>query len=1026
MIKNVFENFRTFCETSGSPADRDTFAGELNYESGKFFYAVFITLVVWLPHISYDLGMHQYPVPAVAMRIAFSLLSAALIALRFTKILRYRPDMALMAIISYLYCASAIITASSGEYALAYIGGYTVVMILIVFAPFHLKFKITVTSLSIILFFIFGVLTGLDFLDDSIRYAVYKLVTAFIICMLFSFIQNSLRYNTWEQRQKLKEMVAQNEKNLATISSLAGKAEAASKSKSEFLANMSHEIRTPMNSIMGFAELALDNAVSPQVKEYLGKITDSTKWLLHIINNILDISKIESSKMELEKIPFDLHGIFSRCQSVILPDVNEKGLDLRVYTEPQAGKKLLGDPIRLYQALMNLLSNAVKFTDSGTVRMSAAIRNSGDDSMTVYFEVKDSGIGMTTEQIKRIFEPFMQADSSTTRNYGGTGLGLPITKNIVEMMGGKLSVESAPGEGSRFSFELTFETMDAPETAPDNAEADMLEKPHFDGLVLVCDDNQMNQQLICDHLARVGLQSVVVENGKTCVDLVEERMQKGQKPFDLIFMDIFMPVMDGVEAASRIAGLRTGTPIVAVTANIMTSELEKYKKNGISDCVGKPFTSQELWRCLLKHLAPVSVSVVNKADYTQNNDLLRKKLRIHFVKNNQAKFMDIAGAIETGNIKFAHRLVHNLKCNAGMIGKAELQSSAADVEYVLNDGTIPTAAQMISLETELNVVLDEFKPLIDESDALIGPENRDAELIKNSVLIVDDENSNIIALTHILSPDYTVYAVNNGQDAITAANKYQPDVILLDIVMPEMDGHDVISVLKNSEKTHNIPIVFITGLCTHNDEEKGLALGAVDYICKPFDPAIVKLRVYNQVKILNQFHTIERLSLRDQLTELFNRRGFDGRINMEWIRAIRKNAVISILMIDVDWFKKYNDTYGHQQGDLVLQTVALLLTQSLNRPGDVAARWGGEEFVVLLPNTDLAGALKIAERIRVNVGKTVIPCADGAETKITVSIGVNTQAPANDSPLESFISQADRALYEAKEAGRNRVCHSNC
>jgi len=1025
IFKNVFVSFRTFCEASGDDSTRETFSGELNYESGKYFYAVFITLTVWLPHISYDLSMHKYPVPAVSIRIAFSLLSAAVIALRFTKVLKYRPDIALMTIVSYLYCASALITATSGESVLSYIGGYTYVMILMVFTPFPLKFKIIVTPLSIIIFFVSGALTGLNFQDNSIRYAVDDLVMAFVISMLFSYIQNTLRYNTWEQRQKLKEMVAQNEKNLSTISSLASKAEAASKSKSEFLANMSHEIRTPMNSIMGFAELALENAITPQAREYLGKITDSTKWLLHIINDILDISKIEAGKMELEHIPFDLQGIFARCQSVILPGVNEKGLDLRVYAEPPIGKRLLGDPVRLYQALINLLSNAVKFTSSGTVKMSSAIRNSDDGSLTVYFEVKDSGIGMTPEQIEKIFEPFMQADSSTTRNYGGTGLGLPIAKNILEMMGGKLSVESAPGVGSRFSFELTFETIDTPDITPDIAEADILEKPRFDGLVLVCEDNHLNQQLICDHLARVGLRSVVAENGKAGAEMVWERMQKGQKPFDMIFMDMFMPVMDGVEAASRIAELGTGTPIVAVTANVMTGELEKYKKNGISACVGKPFTSQEMWRCLLKYLTPVSVSVVKEDDQKRDNDFLRKKLRINFVRNNQAKFGEITGAIDAGDIKLAHRLAHNLKGNAGLIGKAGLQNSAAVVEGLLKDGTIPAAVQMRSLETELNAVLDEFKPLLYEPAAQTGPENQNVESRKkNSVLIVDDENSNIMALKHILGRDYTVYAVNNGQDAITAAEKYPPDVILLDIIMPEMDGYDVISALKSSEKTQNIPVIFVTGLCDADDEEKGLALGAVDYISKPFSPAIVRLRVYNQVKMLNQFNTIERLSMRDQLTELFNRRGFDSRMNMEWIRAMRKNTEISILMIDVDRFKLYNDTYGHQQGDVVLQTVALIVTQSLNRPGDVAARWGGEEFVVLLPNTDQAGALNIAERIRVNVGKTVIPCADGTETKVAVSIGVNTQAPEKDSPLESFISKADMALYEAKKTGRNKVCQA--
>jgi diguanylate cyclase (GGDEF)-like protein len=295
------------------------------------------------------------------------------------------------------------------------------------------------------------------------------------------------------------------------------------------------------------------------------------------------------------------------------------------------------------------------------------------------------------------------------------------------------------------------------------------------------------------------------------------------------------------------------------------------------------------------------------------------------------------------------------------------------------------------------------------------------DIKKNSVLIVDDENSNILALTHILSPYYTIYAAKSGQKAVEAADKYLPDVILLDIVMPEMDGYAVISALKNSEKTLGIPVIFITGLRDAEDEERGLVLGAADYISKPFSPAIVRLRVTNQIKILNQYHIIEQISMIDQLTSIPNRRGFDSRMDMEWVRSIRENTLISILVIDVDKFKDYNDTYGHQRGDEVLKAVADATTRSLDRPGDFAARWGGEEFVVLLPNTDSSGALTIAERIRVAISETIIVTEDGADTSVTVSVGVKTQAPGLDSSRESFISEADKALYQAKETGRNRV-----
>ena len=506
-------------------------------------------------------------------------------------------------------------------------------------------------------------------------------------------------------------------------------AEGANKAKSAFLANMSHEIRTPMNSIVGFSELALDGYIPTNTRNYLSHIQESAKDLLQIINDILDISKIESGKMETEHIPFDLHGVLTRCQTAIMPKAREKDITVYFYAEPSFGKLLVGDPTRLRQVLLNFLSNAVKFTNEGMVKVAVSIVKTEGKTIEMCFEVRDSGIGMTPEQIAMIYEPFTQADSGTTRKYGGTGLGLTIAKNMIELMGGALIVESTLKVGSKFRFNLTFGTEDMPSEPLAQAPAPIeIEKPIFDGEVLICEDNTMNQQVIHDHLARVGLRTVIASNGQEALDIVCERMEKGKtpsdltfekgmKPFDLIFMDIHMPVMDGLEAASKISALGLETPIIAMTANIMTSDRELYQALGMQDCVGKPFTSQELWRCLLKHLTPVGQKTISQSSQTEADTQLQKILRSHFLKQYKTKFVEIVEAIETGDTKLAHRLVHTLRSNAAQLGKQNLQRVAREIEETLREGKESVPKKRLGfLEAELKVVLEEFSLTQDDAD----------------------------------------------------------------------------------------------------------------------------------------------------------------------------------------------------------------------------------------------------------------------------------------------------------------------
>ncbi|GHV42515.1 hypothetical protein FACS189490_11660 [Clostridia bacterium] len=293
---------------------------------------------------------------------------------------------------------------------------------------------------------------------------------------------------------------------------------------------------------------------------------------------------------------------------------------------------------------------------------------------------------------------------------------------------------------------------------------------------------------------------------------------------------------------------------------------------------------------------------------------------------------------------------------------------------------------------------------------------------KRRILIVDDEVSNIAVLSEILRGEYAVSAVKNGQAAVKTALNDRPDLILLDILMPDIDGYEVIKELKSIETTSHIPVIFITGLSSVADEEKGLRLGAVDYITKPFNNLIVRARVGTHIKIVEQMRTIERLGMIDALTDIPNRRFFDKRLHEEWRRMCRQEKYISILMIDVDKFKVYNDTYGHPQGDVLLKFVAKTMTECLRRPADMAARVGGEEFSVILSDMDVNGAAVVAERIRAAVEAGIV-LREGTDepTSVTVSIGVNAIVPKTDLTIHEFIEQADKNLYTAKTTGRNRV-----
>ena len=292
---------------------------------------------------------------------------------------------------------------------------------------------------------------------------------------------------------------------------------------------------------------------------------------------------------------------------------------------------------------------------------------------------------------------------------------------------------------------------------------------------------------------------------------------------------------------------------------------------------------------------------------------------------------------------------------------------------------------------------------------------------KNTVLIVDDDPMSVTQLIHMLGSEHTLLVEKNGRGALETAATQKPDLILLDIVMPDMDGYEVIRALKLQEETSDIPVIFITGMDDRESEVKGLELGATDYIVKPFYPAIVRMRVGNQLQVINSRHILRRLSSIDALTEMPNRRYFNERVQHEWARAIRDVSPLGFLLLDIDDFRSFNNKYGHISGDVVLRAVADTIRNELRRSTDLAARWGGEEFAVILPNTDRLGAQEVANNIRAAIESAGVVLKDDISVSVTASIGANSIIPQADSSLNCFVSDTDKAMYCAKKAGKNCV-----
>ncbi|MBV7534727.1 response regulator [Duganella sp. sic0402] len=572
--------------------------------------------------------------------------------------------------------------------------------------------------------------------------------------------------------------------------------------------------------------------------------------------------------------------------------------------------------------------------------------------------------------------------------------------------------------------------------------------------VLLVEDNAINCDVALDFLADAPITVDVALDGMQAVQMVQTMH------YDLVLMDIQMPVMDGLTATRTIRAMSNydSLPIIAMTAHAMSGDHAASMAAGMNDHLTKPIDPVLLMNTLLRWITPrtqvvagdhaaiaaeVPINAQSNAlasslpsiagvDWQRalsrvgHNPALLNKVLERFKNEYGAAAQTMLAnedALADGALL---RFVHTLKSSAEYIGAMPLAVACDMLEKALREGRDDEARQLRGPLAELlaplvGALMDmPASALVSASAAHLGSEREVAELQR--VLIVDDDAINREVLADLLQSLCTITVAKNGRNVVEWAARHQPALILLDVMMAELDGHEVLRRLKAEARTAHIPVVFITGLDSTSDEALGLSIGASDYITKPFSPAVVKARVAIHLQLARQRNLLEVQAHIDGLTELPNRRRFDEYYAAEWDRAQRNGATLSLMLLDVDCFKQYNDHYGHAMGDQVLREVSRVLSANLRRPADLGARYGGEEFVLVLPDTPRPAAMRIGERIREGIEALAIQ-HDGSvcAPTITISVGGATLAPGRSETMEALLAAADQHLYDAKGEGRNRV-----
>ncbi|WP_343731572.1 EAL domain-containing protein [Duganella sp.] len=805
--------------------------------------------------------------------------------------------------------------------------------------------------------------------------------------------------------------------------------------KAQFAATVSHEVRTPLNGVVGMLDMLKETRLTQRQQEFVDVAWNSSRTLIALINNILDFSKMEAGKLTLEEAEFSLAALLSEVTELVARPAQQKGVGVSWLVADGVPDCVIGDSLRLRQILINLTGNAVKFTERGEVVISVSAMTA--EPLVLEFEVRDSGVGMSEEVQRRLFEAYMQSDPSTTRRYGGTGLGLAICKQLVELLGGEISVRSVAGSGTTFTFSVPSRrapVQPAQVAAATVPHAPPRALPARQYRVLIAEDNRTNQMVAAGMLTMNGCVCEFAADGLEAVRAAQ------RDRFDLILMDCSMPEMDGYEATAHIRlaeqALGRRTPLIAMTANTQIGDAEKCLAAGMDDYLAKPITLVELRHKLEKWLpqggpggvagapAPTSLTVTPPARRAAGPapldldifDKLREVLGgslphavTPYLEDTPICLDELAQAVRNGDMDTARNRAHALKGSSGNFGADALAQLALQAEQLAAAGQ---PERILPLLAPLNDQYQAVAAFLRAELSYTEPDDLHLNDDTPQVLVVDDDRSTRSTLRHTLQRDgFRVEEASDGQQALSMLSRFQPDVILMDAMMPVMDGFTACARMQELPNGADIPVLMITALQDNSSVERAFAAGASDYIPKPIHYAVLSQRVRRIIEANRAEKRIRHLAYNDVLTNLPNRTLFFELLGKSIDHARSAGQQVAVLFMDLDRFKYVNDNLGHAIGDRLLQAVAQRVRQTV-RLADSVARLGGDEFTVVLNELDSPAAAATAAHNIVRALSAPFPI-DGHDIFVTASVGI-AMFPHDGSDVANLVKHADSAMYRAK------------